>query len=587
MAESGRVLVLGDDNRSCLAVVRSLGRQGLEIWLGTEIADSIVSHSRYVARTISLPSTRLHVEEWLTELQSLLSREPFELVIPCSDNALVPLCTRRERFAPLARLAIPDQVGFEHSYLKSRTMALAGRLGVPAPATALVESAGALADLRLNSQLRLPLIVKPVSSKIWKGGARFDLKVRKAEDSSSLAALVNAALELSPVLVQSYFEGRGVGQEFLAVDGEILDAFQHERVHEPLAGGGSSYRRSVPLDDRLLESSRRLLQELRWTGVAMVEYKQNPATGNFVLMEINGRFWGSLPLAMAAGVDFPYHLYQVLTKRANPRTSSYLTGVYCRNLGRDLRWFQERLRTGAGPSSRILLVAAELVAGAKNLLSGREHFDTITLDDPAPGAAELWNGLIASTRKLARRAGGRARGSAVSLLSSTKAWRRFERLRLRRLLRANPRILFVCRGNICRSPFAEAYANQRLSAAGLSSIQTSSAGSYPVAGRPSPDVAREVSREFGVSLEDNRSRVLDSTLTEWAGAVVCMDARDEEILRSTFPGTRGKLFYLGPFNMAARQVLIADPWNEPAEVFRQCYAEVAASIDGLVQAVRG
>jgi protein-tyrosine-phosphatase len=318
----------------------------------------------------------------------------------------------------------------------------------------------------------------------------------------------------------------------------------------------------------------------------MVEYRQNPATLDFVLMEVNGRFWGSLPLAVAAGVDFPYHLYQVLTQRAAPRTSGYRIGVYCRNLGKDLGWFQERLRAGAGLPARVSLVCGEFAAGAKHLLSGKERCDTITLDDPAPGATELWNGLVASTGKLARRGLDRGRRSAFLLLASTKAWRRAERRRLRRMLRANPRILFVCRGNICRSPFAEAYANLRLFAAGLDSIQTSSAGSYPVADRPSPEAAREVCRAFGVSLDANRSRVLDSALTAWAGAIVCMDARDEQLLRSTFPEAGEKVFYLGAFNGASRRIFIADPWSKPVEEFRRCYAEVAAGVDGLIEAMK-
>ena len=79
-----RVLVLGDDNRSCLTIVRSLGRQGLEVWLGPETRDSIVPRSRYVRRTIPMPSTKHRVDEWLDRLEELLSREKVDLVMPFS-----------------------------------------------------------------------------------------------------------------------------------------------------------------------------------------------------------------------------------------------------------------------------------------------------------------------------------------------------------------------------------------------------------------------------------------------------------------------------------------------------------------------
>ena len=96
-----------------------------------------------------------------------------------------------------------------------------------------------------------------------------------------------------------------------------------------------------------------------------------------------------------------------------------------------------------------------------------------------------------------------------------------------------------------------------------------------------------MSREFGVSLDANRSRVLDPALTAWAGAIVCMDARDERLLRSVFPDTKEKVFYLGAFNGTARGIFIADPWNRPVEEFRRCFAEVAAGVDGLIEAVKG
>ena len=87
--------------------------------------------------------------------------------------------------------------------------------------------------------------------------------------------------------------------------GELVAAFQHERVHEPPQGGVSSYRRSVALSEPLLEGARQFCRELRWTGPAMFEFKVCPDTGRAVLMEVNGRFWVSLQLAVSAGVDFP------------------------------------------------------------------------------------------------------------------------------------------------------------------------------------------------------------------------------------------------------------------------------------------
>jgi len=61
--------------------------------------------------------------------------------------------------------------------------------------------------------------------------------------------------------------------------------------------------------------------------VAMAEFKINPNGGDVKLMEVNGRFWGSLPLAIKAGVDFPYLLYKCMVERENFSPPSYRLGV--------------------------------------------------------------------------------------------------------------------------------------------------------------------------------------------------------------------------------------------------------------------
>lgn len=577
MPERGRALVLGDDGRSCLTVVRSLGRHGIDVLLGTESADSIVPRSRYVARAIRLPPTESHVDEWVAELRSLLRREVVELVVPCADEAVVPLATNRSEFEQLARLAIPDEPGFELSYRKDRTVALARELDVPVPTTVLVNRPEDLEAVRAHESLSFPLVVKPVSSKVWKAGRRTDLRVSRVHEEQELEQVAGGLLHTVPVLIQSHFEGVGVGQEFLANEGTILDAFQHQRVHEPLAGGGSSYRKSAPLDERMLECSRRLLAHARWTGVAMVEYRVDPRTGSFVLMEINGRFWGSLPLAVAAGVDFPYRLYELMVHGRPGSPTAYRTGLYARNPIRDLGWLRER---AAGPAALSAVVNA-IGSGLAHILLGRERWDTITFDDPVPGLVEMRQYLASLVRRLTRRTG-------IALLSaraSTGSWRRRQRQRLLRLLRSGRTVLFVCRGNICRSPFAESYATQRSKSLGLTDIEWTSAGTYPVARRESPESARAVGREFGIMLDEHRSRILDRALIDGAAAVVCMDSLEYGTLRREYPDAKRKLLFLKAFDTDPQGFEIADPWGKPAEEFRICYRQVASSVDGLIRAL--
>src|SRR5690606_2968691 len=131
--------------------------------------------------------------------------------------------------------------------------------------------------------------------------------VRPARDEAELAeGLAAYPPEAYPILVQERVTGPGIGVFLLAREGRSLAAFGHRRIREkPPTGGVSVYRESVRPRPDVRRHAERLLEALGWTGVAMVEFKEDVATGTPYLMEVNGRFWGSLQLAIDAGVDFP------------------------------------------------------------------------------------------------------------------------------------------------------------------------------------------------------------------------------------------------------------------------------------------
>jgi hypothetical protein len=121
-----------------------------------------------------------------------------------------------------------------------------------------------------------------------------------------------------------------------------------------------------------------------------------------VLMEINGRIWGSLPLAVKSGVDFPLRLLELhLGRRLDARSDGRpVAGVRSRNLGLELVWIAAVLRRRRpypflpAPRRRDALTAA------LRLPWPRDGFDVLCRDDPLPAVAEL----AAVTTRLARKA---------------------------------------------------------------------------------------------------------------------------------------------------------------------------------------
>jgi predicted ATP-grasp superfamily ATP-dependent carboligase len=115
-------------------------------------------------------------------------------------------------------------------------------------------------------------------------------------------------------LVQEWCPGEGLGQMLHMLDGRATLAFQHRRLREwPPSGGVSSFCEAVPpaLHAAQMEKSEALLRAIGWQGPAMVEYRHDPATGRYKLMEINGRFWGGIPLAYHCDAQFAWEQVRI------------------------------------------------------------------------------------------------------------------------------------------------------------------------------------------------------------------------------------------------------------------------------------
>jgi predicted ATP-grasp superfamily ATP-dependent carboligase len=174
-------------------------------------------------------------------------------------------------------------------------------------------------------------------------------------------------------------------------DGKVVAAFAHRRIREkPPSGGVSVLRESVAIDRVLLQRSIDLMNVFSWQGAGMVEYKIDAATGQPYLMEINGRFWGSLQLAIDAGVDFPRLLVALATGERPDPVLSYRTGVRSRWLMGDLDQLLVRLRR----SARELSLPPDVGGRGKALVEfvsafgPRNRGEVFRLDDPMPGVRE-------------------------------------------------------------------------------------------------------------------------------------------------------------------------------------------------------
>jgi predicted ATP-grasp superfamily ATP-dependent carboligase len=228
------------------------------------------------------------------------------------------------------QVPFPDAAAFDRAANKVEVLALAEKLQIPVPTGVLLRWPGD--EPSWPSGLRFPIVVKPHRSRIFVNGIWKSTSVTYAENETDLNAIL--ALKDSseyPLLLQQRIVGHGVGVFMCYQRGKPVAQFSHKRLREkPPSGGVSVLRESAPVSPEARRYAQLLLEELQWHGVAMVEFKMDEADQTLKLMEINGRFWGSLQLAIDAGVDFPHLLLQSMADEPMKPIATYRLGVRSR-----------------------------------------------------------------------------------------------------------------------------------------------------------------------------------------------------------------------------------------------------------------
>lgn len=396
-----RVLVTDAGRGSAIAIIRSLGRRGWHVVAADADRRSPGFYSRYTSAKATYPLPSVDAEAMVARLQQIARHRRVDLIFPVTDEVILPLSRYRDRFEEIAPIAMPDSRRLALAADKRATLELAAELGVPTPPTAVVRTTGE-AIRCVRSRGTWPVVLKPATSRVYvPGKGVLSFAVTYANNEQQLRNEMERFEGRCEVLLQDYYHGEGQGVELLLDRGRPVAAFQHRRIREvPVTGGASSFRESVPLDPELLHHSLRILGALDWSGLAMVEFKIGAAGPK--LMEVNGRVWGSLPLAVRCGVDFPVmaaEMHAFGRVRSAP-PAGYPNGIRSSNLELDLVWIgsvlgqRQRYRFLPGPRRR------EAVGAVATLLDSHNGFDILSRRDPGPGLAEIGKIVRTLRRKL-------------------------------------------------------------------------------------------------------------------------------------------------------------------------------------------
>ena len=334
-----KVLVTDAATNHALALTRSLGARGIDVTACDDrrLAKSFYSH--FCHDSFVNPSPRASVSHFVESIVERANAGRYDVLFPMTEKAILPLSLERHRLSPSVRMPIPSHDTIIRAFDKGAMLELAETLRIPTPKTVRVDAQTGLHAAA--EQLGFPLAMKASTSE------RFTKDDRMLSAPSTRYVFHRDDLEhqydrmqssSGPKLLQEFVPGDGYGIFALFNGGQPRAWFAHRRLRDVVAtGSGSAFRESIPINSHMKEYAERLLKALRWHGVAMVEFKLDSRDRVPKLMEVNGRFWNSLPLAVAAGMDFPFLLYRLAVDGDIDPVESYEVGVRCRWLLGDLR----------------------------------------------------------------------------------------------------------------------------------------------------------------------------------------------------------------------------------------------------------
>jgi len=313
-----------------------------------------------------------------------------------------------------------------------------------------------------------------------------------------------------------------------------------------------------------------------------VEFRKDPATGRIGLMEVNGRFWGSISLALHSGVDFPWYVWQ-LAHGEKPTPAIPRAGMRFRWLAGDLKRMWEAMTSDEHYGWR---------AASQSFENSNPTRDSIwSWSDPWPAVQDFLYAVGAIGLKAAGVAArgilppasfqrlrmARQAGLTVPLKYIRQTITRSGRFRpFRAPVRS---VVFICHGNIMRSPMAET-----MFRAAAPHIRVESAGTFAVAGRNADDRAARVATEFGYSLERHRAQPLSSEMIDAADLLVVMDYVNYIVVTDRFPQAARKTLLLGSLERGAA-LEIDDPYEGTLDDVRKAYTRIQTCLKRLVEEI--
>jgi len=390
-------LVVSGHTRAALAAVRSLGRAGIAVAVAAPVRPALAMWSRYATATLLVPDATRSARGFADAVAEEVVGRRCCVVLAATDAELWALSRWREQLPKSTWRVLPPHDAVARCLDRATLHDLATSLGVPCLETFRVDSQASIEPaIRRAQRMGMPAVIRPLVS--WEereDGTRREAERIGVRDVAELRRTLYEREDLveAGCLIEPRPEGRSLSYCAVCDGGVPVVELFGERIREQtLTSGVSTLSRTIEPHTAARELSRRLLRALSWQGPAVVELLELP-DGSLKLVTIIARMWGSVQLAIDAGIDVPLLCYRIAEGSPLPPVPHVARpGVTLRWVVGDMQQVIGRLTRGRGAAGQgfgLLPRVKALAAFASPRGALRTHGDVFDVEDPMPFVFEV------------------------------------------------------------------------------------------------------------------------------------------------------------------------------------------------------
>lgn len=393
------ILILDAHTSAALACIRSLSQLPVHLHVASPRITAHSFFSRYARKTFCYPNPEQNTARFIEWLKPHLQKNYYQVVLPLTESTLLPISKYRAELPPVASQAIPSAEAIEKTFHKEKTRLLAQQVGIAVPQSVLISSV----DQIRSHSFHFPVVVKePATGNLQEGKVRSGRGISYPANFDNFKKVIQERLQVAPeLLVQEFIAGEGVGISYLMTPQGPIAPFAHRRIVEAHPTGSRAVlAESIAVPPDLFKKTVDLLHLAHFVGPVMFEFKRQGE--KWVLLEINGRFWGSLSLPISCGIDFPLLFYYWLTGQPLQIPNTFLKKRVHYLLG----YAEYVLRTFKGKPQGWPTTFPSRISAIFNFVQelGSGHPDfSFCAKDPLPGFVEIVDRFFSVLQKIKNR----------------------------------------------------------------------------------------------------------------------------------------------------------------------------------------